>query len=152
MVEEDKQIKDKLLAELLERREKVMEMGGRERVERQRKKDKLTARERIEKLLDKGTFCEIAIFAKNRGTAFGMDKVNVPADAVITGYGKIDGRKIYIFSQDFTSIGGTLSEIHAKKICNIIDSAVKAGCPIIGISDSGGARIQDGIDALGGYG
>jgi acetyl-CoA carboxylase carboxyltransferase component len=81
-----------------------------------------------------------------------MDKVEVAADAVVTGYGKIDGRKVYIFSQDFTSIGGTLSETHAKKICNLIDSAVKGGCPIIGINDSGGARIQDGIDALSGYG
>jgi acetyl-CoA carboxylase carboxyltransferase component len=152
MVEEDKQIKDRLLAELQERRDRVKEMGGRESVERQKGRGKLTARERIEKLLDEGTFCEIAIFAKNRGTAFGMDKIEVPADAVITGYGKIDGRKVYIFSQDFTSIGGTLSEIHAKKICHIIDSAIKNGCPIIGINDSGGARIQDGVDALSGFG
>jgi len=152
MVEEDKQVKDKLLAGLRERSEKIKEMGDRESVERQKKRGKLTARERIERLLDKGTFCEIGMFAKNRGTAFGMDKINVPADAVITGYGKIDGRKVYIFSQDFTSIGGTLSEIHAKKICSVIDSATKAGCPIIGINDSGGARIQDGVDALSGYG
>ncbi len=92
MVKEDKQIKDNLLAELQERRDKVKEMGGRRNVERQRQRGKLTARERIEKLLDEGTFCEIAMFAKNRGSAFGMDKIDVPADAVITGYGKIDGR------------------------------------------------------------
>jgi len=152
MVDEDRQIKDRLLAELQERRQKIEQMGGREAVERQKKRGKLTARERIDQLLDKGTFCEIGRFAKSRSAAFGMDKVEVPADAVVTGYGKIDGRKVYIFSQDFTSVGGTLSEIHAKKICNIIDSALSAGCPIIGINDSGGARIQDGVDALSGYG
>ena len=152
MVEKDKQIKDELLAKLQERREKVKEMGGREGVERQRKRGKLTARERIEMLLDKGTFCEIGMFGINRGTAFGMDKIEVAADGVITGYGNIDGRKVYIYSQDFTCIGGTLSETHAEKICNIIDGAVKGGCPIIGINDSGGARIQDGVDALAGYG
>jgi len=152
MVDEDRQIKDRLLAELQERRQKIEQMGGREAVEKQKKRGKLTARERIDKLLDKGTFCEIGRFAKSRSAAFGMDKVEIPADAVITGYGKIDGKKIYIFSQDFTSIGGTLSEIHAKKICNVIDSALSAGCPLIGINDSGGARIQDGVDALSGYG
>ncbi len=152
MVEEDKQTKDRLLAELREYREKVKEMGGRERVERQKKRGKLTARERIDRLLDKGTFREVGMFAKHRGTTFGMEEVSIPADGVITGYGAIDGRKVYIFSQDFTSVGGTLSEIHARKICNIIDSAMRNGCPIIGINDSGGARIQDGVDALSGYG
>ena len=147
MVEEDRQIKDKLVADLGERREKIKEMGGKGNVERQRERGKLTARQRIEKLLDEGTFCEIAMFAKSRTAG-----VDISADAVITGYGKIDGRKVYIFSQDFTSVGGTLSEIHAKKICNIIDSAARDGCPIIGINDSGGARIQDGVDALSGYG
>jgi len=97
--------------------------------------------------LDKGTFHEIALFAKSR-----TPSAKIPSDAVITGYGEIDGRKVYIFSQDFTSAGGTLSEIHAKKICNLIDSAIKTGCPLIGINDSGGARIQDGVDALSGYG
>jgi acetyl-CoA carboxylase carboxyltransferase component len=152
MVEEDRQIKDKLLAELRERREKVTEMGGKDGVERQKKRGKSTARERIEGLLDKGTFREVGMFAKHRGTTLGMEEVSIPADGVITGYGAIDGRKVYIFSQDFTSVGGTLSEIHAKKICNIIDSAMKNGCPLIGINDSGGARIQDGVDALSGYG
>ncbi len=152
MIDEDRQIKDKLLAELQERSEKIEEMGGEKNVERQRKRGKLTARERIDRLLDKETFCEIGKFASSRGAAFGMDRVEVPADAIITGYGKIDGRKVYIFSQDFTSVGGTLSEIHAKKICNIIDRALSAGCPVIGINDSGGARIQDGVDALSGYG
>ena len=146
---EENQINERQLAELEQRRERVKGMGGRERVEAQRNKGKLTARERIDKLLDRGTFCEIGMFAKSRGAAsYG----EVPADAVITGYGKIDGRKVYIFSQDFTSMGGTLSEIHSRKICHVIDNAMKAGCPIIGLNDSGGARIQDGVDALSGYG
>jgi len=147
MAEEDKQMKDELLAQLRERREKIKEMGGSESVERQRKRGKLTARDRIDQLLDKGTFHEIGTFAKSRTAG-----AEISSDAVITGYGEIDGRKVYIFSQDFTSAGGTLSEIHAKKICNVIDSAVKQGCPLIGINDSGGARIQDGVDALSGYG
>jgi len=149
MIEEDKQIKDNLLAELQECRDKVKEMGGGANVERQRQRGKLTARERIDQLLDKGTFREIAMFAKSRSAVPGAE---IPSDAVITGYGEIEGRKIYIFSQDFTSAGGTVSEIHAKKICDLLDSAMKAGCPVIGINDSGGARIQDGVDALSGYG
>ena len=151
-MEEDKQIKDKLLAELHEYKAKITEMGGRERVEMRREQGKLTARERVESLLDKGSFCEIAMFATNRGTAFGMDEIDVSADAVITGYGKIDGRKVYIYSQDFTSAGGTIAEVHAQKICRVIDSAMRDNCPVIGIYDSGGARIQDGIDALSGTG
>ncbi len=145
---EDNQVKRRQLAELEERRAKVKEMGGKERVERQKKQGKLTARERIDMLLDKGTFREIGMFAKSRSTAYR----EVPADGAVTGYGEIDGRKVYIFSQDFTSMGGTLSEIHGKKICSILDSAIRAGCPIIGINDSGGARIQDGVDALSLYG
>ena len=145
--EEDKSKKEKLLAELRRRRENVEEMGGKESVERQKKRGKLTARERIDQLLDKGTFNEIGMFAKSRSAA-----AEIPSDGVITGYGKINGRKVYIFSQDFTSAGGTLSEIHAQKICRVLDSALKAGCPVIGINDSGGARIQDGVDALSGYG
>jgi len=147
MAEEDKQIKDELLAGLQERRQKVEEMGGRESVDRQKKRGKLTARERINELLDKGTFREIAMFAKSRTVG-----AEIASDAVITGYGEIDGKKVYVFSQDFTSSGGTLSEIHAKKICNVMDSAIKQGCSLIGINDSGGARIQDGVDALAGYG
>ncbi len=149
MANKDKQIKDKLLAELEQRREKIKGMGGRERVETQQKKGKLTARERVDTLLDKGTFREIGMFARSRGAAsYG----EVAADAVITGYGEIDSRKVYVFSQDFTSMGGTLSEIHSQKICRVIDSAMKAGCPIIALNDSGGARIQDGVDSLSGYG
>ena len=146
---EDSQIKEKQLAELEERRQKIKELGGAEQVEKQKKKGKLTARERIDMLLDKGTFCETGMFAKSRGTAsYG----EVAADGVITGYGEIDGKKVFIYSQDFTSMAGTLAETHAKKICDIMDNALKAGCPIIGINDSGGARIQDGVDALSGFG
>ena len=145
---EDNQRKKRQLTELEKRRTKVEGMGGKERVERQKKQGKLTARERIDRLLDKGTFREIGMFAKSRSTAY----KEVPADGVVTGYGEIDGRKAYIFSQDFTSMGGTLSETHGKKICRILDSAMRAGCPIIGINDSGGARIQDGVDSLSLYG
>ena len=144
---DDNEVKVKQLAELEERRAMVGGLGGKDRVETQKKRGKLTARERIDMLLDEGTFREIGMFAKSRGAM-----AEVPADAVITGYGKIDGRRVYIFSQDFTSSGGTLSEIHAKKICSTIDSAMREGCPIIGMNDSGGARIQDGVDALSGYG
>ncbi len=144
---EDTQVKKKQLADLNERRRKVTEMGGEARVDAQKKRGKLTARERIDALLDRGTFREIGIFARSRGAS-----EEVPADGVITGYGKIDGRKVYIFSQDFTSVGGTLSEVHAAKICRVIDNAMKAGCPVIAMNDSGGARIQDGVDALAGYG
>jgi len=148
-MDEEKQIKEALLTDLEKRREKIRGMGGRERVERQKKRGKLTARERIDTLLDKGTFREMGMFAKSRGEAAAGE---APADGVITGYGEIDGRKVYIYSQDFTSVGGTLAETHAKKICNMLDSALKARCPVIGINDSGGARIQDGVDALAGYG
>ncbi len=144
---EDSEIKEKQQATLNERREKVREMGGSDRVEAQKKRGKLTARERINVLLDRDSFREIGMFARSRGAV-----ADIPADAVITGYGKINGRKVYIFSQDFTSSGGTLSEIHSKKICSLLDSAMKGGCPVIGINDSGGARIQDGVDALAGYG
>jgi len=145
---EDSEIKQKQLAELEERRQKIKQMGGKERVEAQRKKGKLTARERIDMLIDEGTFHEVGMFAKRRNTAY----KDIPADGVITGYGEIDGRKVCVFAQDFTSMGGTLSETHGRKICNIIESATKSGCPVIGLNDSGGARIQDGVDALALYG
>lgn len=146
---EDKQIRQEQLAALEKRRDKIKEMGGKARVEKQKQKGKLTARERIDVLLDKGTFRETGMFAKSRGVAPAED---TPADGVVTGSGEIDGRKVFVYSQDFTSIGGTLAETHAKKICQTLDSALKTGCPVIGINDSGGARIQDGVDALAGYG
>ncbi|MEE8414339.1 MAG: carboxyl transferase domain-containing protein [Dehalococcoidales bacterium] len=144
---EDRQVKKDQLAALNERRKKAAEMGGSERVAVQKKKGKLNARERIEALLDKDSFRETGMFARSRGTVS-----EIAADAVITGYGRINGRKVYLYSQDFTSTGGTLAEVHAQKICRILDSAVKEGCPVIGMNDSGGARIQDGVDALAGFG
>ena len=145
---EDNQAKGKQLADLEELRTRIEGMGGKERIERQKQQGKLNARERIDMLLDKGTFHEIGMFAVSRSGSYRQ----VPADGVITGYGKINGRKVYIFAQDFTSMGGTLSEIHGKKICDILDNAIKAGYPVIGINDSGGARIQDGVDSLSLYG
>ena len=144
---DDAAIKAKQLADLKSRRQSAQEMGGRERVESQIKRGKLTARERINRLLDSGSFRETGVFAKSRGAVN-----DLAADGVITGFGKVDGRKVYIYSQDFTSSGGTLGEIHAQKICRVLDSAMKAGVPVIGLHDSGGARIQDGVDALAGYG
>ncbi len=139
--------KERLLAGLKQRREKMVEMGGKERVEAQKKRGKLTARERIAVLLDKGSFREVGMFVKGR-SAVG----EVAGDAVVTGSGSIDGRQVYIFAQDFTSAGGTLSEMHAAKICRILDRAMLEGRPIISLNDSGGARIQDGVDSLAGYG
>jgi len=125
--------------------------GGKQRIEKQHEKGKLTARERIEILLDKGSFQEIDAFVKHRSNAFGLDKKHIPGDGVVTGYGKIEGRPVYLFSQDFTVLGGSLSETHAEKICKVMDLALKNGVPIIGLNDSGGARIQEGVSSLGGY-
>ncbi|MFH1775465.1 MAG: carboxyl transferase domain-containing protein [Chloroflexota bacterium] len=144
----EKQGKDNQLADLKRRREEILGMGGEKRLESQKKRGKLTARQRIDLLLDEGTFQELGMFAKNRGTSY----PDVPADGVITGYGKVDGRKVFVYSQDFTSMGGTLSAIHGKKIADVLDAAMKVGCPVIGINDSGGARIQDGVEGLCGYG
>ncbi|NLJ65747.1 MAG: methylmalonyl-CoA carboxyltransferase [Clostridiales bacterium] len=130
----------------------IRQGGGATRVAKQHESGKLTARERIEKLVDPSSFVEIDAFVKNRSVDFGMDNVNAPGDGVITGYATIDGRPVYLYAQDFTVIGGSLGEMHAKKITKIQDMAMKMGCPIICINDSGGARIQEGIDALSGYG
>jgi acetyl-CoA carboxylase carboxyltransferase component len=146
---DDKTLKEHKLADLKERRQKIAEMGGKERVEAQAKKGKLSARARINALLDKGTFHETGMFARNRNVGAYED---VAADGVVTGWGEIDGRKIYVYAQDFTSMGGTMAEMQSKKICNLMDSAVKVGCPVIAMNDSGGARIQDGVDSLAGYG
>ncbi len=134
-------------------RAKVTEFGGgKERIEKQHAKGKLTARERLELLLDPGSFVEIGKFVKHRCTYLGMEKKEAPAEGVVTGYGTIDGRRVYVFAQDFTVIGGTLGEMHGKKICKILDMAMDAGAPVIGINDSGGARIQEGVDSLASYG
>ncbi len=148
MASEEKAIKARQLADLRERRAKIMEMGGAQGVARQNERGKLSARQRIDALLDKGTFRETGIFGKNRNLAYG----EVAADAVVTGYGNIDGRRVFLYSQDFTSMGGTMAETQGNKILNIMDMAMKAGCPVIGMNDSGGARIQDGVDSLSRYG
>jgi acetyl-CoA carboxylase carboxyltransferase component len=126
--------------------------GGDKRIQQQHDSGKLTARERLELLFDRGTFQEMDLFVQHRSTNFGMDKVSIPADAVVTGYGKVDGRTVCAFAQDFTARGGTLGEMHARKICQVMDMALKIKAPMIGFIDSGGARIQEGINALDGYG
>lgn len=140
------------IEELKQKRAQVEEMGGAERVAKQHEKGKLTARERIKLLFDEGTFREIDMFVKHRATSLGMDKVDVSSDGVITGHGTINGRVVFAFSQDFTSRGGSLGEMHANKICKIMDMAVDAGAPVVGLNDSGGARVEEGVDALKGYG
>lgn len=125
--------------------------GGEERIKSQHKKGKLTARERLHFLLDEGSFEEIGMLVKHRATDFGLDKQKFLGDGVVTGYGNINGRLVYVFSQDFTVFGGSLSETHAEKICKIMDLAMQNGAPVIGLNDSGGARIQEGVVSLGGY-
>ena len=137
--------------ELLEKREQALLGGGKQRIEDQHKKGKLTARERIDLLLDEGSFEEIGMFVQHRSTDFGLDKQKYFGDGVVTGHGTIDGRQVMVFSQDFTVFGGSLSEAHAEKICKIMDLALKLGIPVIGLNDSGGARIQEGVVSLGGY-
>ncbi|MCF8079376.1 MAG: methylmalonyl-CoA carboxyltransferase [Desulfobacterales bacterium] len=141
----------KKVEELKKKKAKLEMGGGLEKIGKQHSMGKYTARERIEKLLDKDTFREIDLFVKHRCSNFGMEKVKAPADAVITGFGKINGRTVYIFSQDFTVLGGSLGEAQASKIVKIMDLAAKEGAPIIGLNDSGGGRIQEGVDAQYGY-
>lgn len=125
--------------------------GGQARIDSQHKKGKLTARERLHFLMDEGSFQEIGMLVSHRSTDFDMEKEKYPGDGVVTGYGTINGRLVYVFSQDFTVFGGSLSETHAEKICKIMDLAMKNGAPVIGLNDSGGARIQEGVVSLGGY-
>ncbi len=136
---------------LLGERERALKGGGEKRIEEQHKKGKLTARERIDILLDEGSFEEIGMFVQHRSTDFGLEKQKFLGDGVVTGRGTIDGRQVLVFSQDFTVFGGSLSEAHAEKICRIMDMALKIGVPVIGLNDSGGARIQEGVVSLGGY-
>ncbi len=140
------------ITELYDRRNDIELGGGFEKIEKQHDKGKLTARERIDLLVDEDSFVELYAFVEHRNKDFGLDQVKGPGDGVVTGYGKIDGRPVYIFSQDFTVFGGALGEMHAKKISNIMDLAAKNGAPIIGLNDSGGARIQEGVTSLDGYG
>ena len=136
----------------LERRRAAAELGGgQERIDAQHQRGKLTARERLTVLLDADSFEEWDIFVEHRCTDFGMADKTVPGDGVVTGYGTINGRDVFVFSQDFTVFGGSLSEAHAGKICKVMDHAMKVGAPVIGLNDSGGARIQEGIDSLAGY-
>lgn len=134
------------------KREKVTQMGGEARIEKQHAKGKLTARERLNLLFDNDSFHEIDAFVKHRSTNFGMERVDIVSDGVIVGYGLINGRSVFAYSQDFTSVGGSLGEMNAAKICKIMDLAMKAGSPIVGLNDSGGARVEEGVDALKGYG
>ncbi len=143
-------IKDKI-KELMDMRAKARLGGGIERIEAQHQKGKYTARERIEMLLDEGSFEEFDMFVTHRSVDFGLEKQTYLSDGVITGYGTVDGRLVYVFSQDFTVFGGSLSEMYAQKICKVMDQAMKVGAPIIGFNDSGGARIQEGVKSLGGY-
>ncbi len=143
--------REEKLAELLRLREEARQGGGPERIAKQHAKGKLTARERIDLLLDPGSFRELDMFVTHRTTDFGLDRQKYLGDGVVTGYGTIQGRLVYVFSQDFTVFGGSLGEAHAQKIVKIMDMAMKNGAPVIGINDSGGARIQEGVISLGGY-
>lgn len=145
-------MESKINEHLEEKRRLARLGGGIKRIEAQHAKGKLTARERIEVLLDVDSFEEYGMFVEHRCSHFGMENKNHPGDGVVTGSGTINGRLVYVYSQDFTVLGGSLSETNAKKICQIMDMAMKMGVPIIGINDSGGARIQEGVDSLGGYG
>ncbi|EXL05503.1 acyl-CoA carboxylase subunit beta [Brucella anthropi] len=140
-----------LLEQLEARRTEARLGGGQRRIDAQHGKGKLTARERIEVLLDEGSFEEFDMYVTHRCTDFGMEKQKVAGDGVVTGWGTINGRQVYVFSQDFTVLGGSLSETHAQKICKIMDMAMKNGAPVIGLNDSGGARIQEGVASLAGY-
>src|SRR5216683_8364003 len=143
-------MRDKL--SLLERRRAESEQGGGEaRLKAQHEKGKLSARERLNLLLDEGSFVELDRFVTHRSHDFGLEKQRFYGDGVVTGHGRIDGRLVYVFSQDFTVFGGSLSETHAEKICKVMDLAVRNGAPIVGLNDSGGARIQEGVASLGGY-
>jgi propionyl-CoA carboxylase beta chain len=140
-----------ILEKLDARRSEAHLGGGQARIDAQHAKGKLTARERLDVLLDEGSFEEYDVFVTHRSTEFGMEKQKIAGDGVVTGWGTINGRMTYVFAQDFTVLGGSLSETHARKICKIMDLAVKSGAPVIGLNDSGGARIQEGVDSLAGY-
>src|SRR5579859_5528811 len=139
------------ISELHELKAGAMLGGGLKRIETQHHKGKLTARERIDLLLDPDTFNELDMFVTHRATDFGLDEQQIPGDGVVTGYGQVEGRLVYVFSQDFTVFGGSLSETHGEKICKVMDLAMKNGAPVIGLNDSGGARIQEGVVSLGAY-
>ena len=138
-------------ARLTERERQAVAAGGPERVERQHKAGKLTARERVLRLCDPDTFVELDKLVTHRSTDFGMADQKIPGDGVITGHGRVHGRPVFLFAQDFTVFGGSLSEAYAGKICKVMDLAMKVGAPVVGLNDSGGARIQEGVASLAGY-
>ncbi len=138
--------------ELHKLRDKISQGGGEKRIAKQHESGKLTARERINLLLDESSFNEIDAFVKHRCTEFGMETTDAPGEGVVTGFGTVEGRLVYVYAQDFTVVGGSLGEMHAQKICKVLDLAMKMGAPVVGMNDSGGARIQEGVDALSGYG
>ncbi len=140
------------LQELARRNEEALQGGGADKIKKQHEMGKFTARERAELLLDPGTFVELDRFKTHRSTDFGMEKKKIPGDGVVTGYGNVDGRQVFVFSQDFTVFGGSLSGAFSEKVCKVMDLAMKTGCPVVGINDSGGARIQEGVVSLAGYG
>lgn len=140
------------LEHLRKKKEQISLGGGKKRVEKQHAAGKLTARERLVHLFDKQTFVELDAFVKLRSTAFGLDKLGLEGESVVTGYGRVDGRVVYAFSQDFTVTGGALGEMHAAKVVKVMEAAAKVGAPLVGLNDSGGARIQEAVDALSGYG
>ena len=140
-----------IIRRLEQKRDQARAGGGPQRIKSQHAKGKLTARERIELLLDNHSFEEWDAFVEHRCNDFGMAEQRIPSDGVVTGYGTINGRLVFVFSQDFTVFGGSLSEAHAEKICKIMDQALKVGAPVIGLNDSGGARIQEGVASLAGY-
>lgn len=141
----------KQLDNLMKLRAEAQLGGGQQRIDKQHSMGRMIARERIDMLLDPGTFEEFDMFKTHRCRDFGMEETKFPGDGVVTGYGTIDGRLVYVFAQDFTVLGGSLSETFAEKICKIMDLAMKNGAPVIGLNDSGGARIQEGIESLAGY-
>jgi len=147
----DGRAEESALAELQRRREASRRGGGEERIQRQHDRGKMTAHERIEYLLDEDTFVEVDPFVEHRSTNFGMDGKEFPGDAVVTGYGEVEGRKVFVFAHDFTVLGGSVGEAVADKICKVMDRAVENGVPVVGINDSGGARIQEGVDSLAGF-
>ncbi|SHF12463.1 propionyl-CoA carboxylase carboxyltransferase subunit [Caldanaerobius fijiensis DSM 17918] len=140
------------IEELRARREAIEKGGGDQKIEKQHAAGKFTARERLQMLFDEGSFVELDAFVEHRSTDFNMANTKAPGEGVVTGYGTVNGQLVYAYAQDFTVIGGSLGEMHAKKICKVLDLAMKTGAPIVGINDSGGARIQEGVDALSGYG
>ncbi|MEF8821840.1 MAG: carboxyl transferase domain-containing protein, partial [Halovenus sp.] len=139
------------IEELRKRREEARKGGGEDRIEAQHEKGKLTARERIEYFLDDGSFTEFDQFRTHRTHTFDMDEKQVPGDGVVTGYGEVNGRTVFVFAHDFTVFGGSLGEVFAEKVTKVMDKAMETGAPVVGLNDSAGARIQEGIDSLAGY-